>query len=141
MGSLNDTRLAGLASGKLGLKRTGVEEPEGNPLSLELWSLPVGDSSAMDKRRSVDDELRERIEGSEIFARVLSMAAAANAKIPPGFCVLVGDGVLLPVEEVNWCAGGLFKASVLLGPESVEGAAGDDNVLDSLPAVGAREGF
>jgi hypothetical protein len=47
---------------------------------------------------------------------------------------------VLPVEEVNWCAGALFKASGLFGTESADDPS-DDDVLDSLPAVGAGEGF
>ncbi len=42
-------------------------------------------SSAMDKRLSVEVERRARIVGSDMLEIVLSKAAAAKAKKPPGF--------------------------------------------------------
>jgi hypothetical protein len=72
---------------------------ESRSLDWLLFSGAAGDSSASDRRLRVDDECRDRIEGSEKLARVLSMAAAAKAKMPPGFWALP---LLRDEEEGGW---------------------------------------
>jgi len=55
----------------------------------------------MDKRLGVEGEPLARIVGSEMFAIVLSNAAAARARKPPGFWFLFEKG-REPDEEVYW---------------------------------------
>jgi hypothetical protein len=126
MGSDSGTaRLGPFVSG-LGLKGAGVDEAdelvdESRSLSWLVVSVGAGEvageSSASDKRLRVDDECRERIEGSEKLAKVLSMAAAANAKMPPGFCALP-----LTKDEGggNWDRRGLWLRLVVDSTEDLD---------------------